>query len=1122
MPDSTELARAPRLINGPSRLSLAALAAAFASLLLAAPALAAPPNDDFADADVLPGAIPATAQGTTVSGTTVDATTEAGQPEAGEAVWYRWTPTVSQTVIFDLCGPGSGSGLQHKVNVYTGAALGSLTPQSPTGSPSSFPCASNAGSAADQESYAVTAGTTYQIAVQPYFFGTPRGFDLRLRTLPPNDNFANRATIAAGPLPISVTGYNVGATAEAGEPLHAGLTPRRTVWYSWTPTTSGFASIQTCGGTTETNLDTVIGVYTDTSPAPALTDLDPEASGDNGCTDSGLNRRSTVSIAYTALTTYYIAVGTKNTGFPDTEYGTFELRIVPPAAPANDNFANRQTLTRSNVGATPVAGTIAGATAEGGEPSHGPVAAHHSAWFRWTPGAGQGGVVAVDTCHTQTQFDAAAAVYTGGAVSGLTPVKKRNQNCGNSTGARVVFNATEGTPYAIAVDGADAGEAGAFGISIHRVPANDYFEDRIALPAGHTSVTEGTTEGGISEPLEPDHAGQPPNESVWYSWTPSSTGRVTIDTCGPSNYDLQLAVYTGASFSAPLTPVTSNDNACGDGDLGSKVSFVAQAGVEYSIAVDATLTPAPGSAAYSFDLAIAPTPANDAFADAQTLSGPLPLTVDGTNRGATEQTDEPDHVDQGFAWSVWYSWTPAAGNYSIDTCQDHHDIFTDTAVSVYTGTALTNLVEIQGNDDGNDAPGCDLGPFDSNESSQLNLNVPAAGTQSGSRWTMRPPPRAKAATSSSRIRSIGPRPANDDFANAEVIPSGNGTVPIQITGNTTGAGAQPGEQGADGFGELPDHPRTGVLQSLSGNSVWFQVDRADHRRVPPGQLRLRAPSYAPTVHTSFTATDRTGREWDCLAPNGLPSGVVVMFDATAGQEYWFAVDYRTEGPFTATLKLADPPNDDFANATPLVPGPGLFNGENFGASVEAGEPIHPAGNNGGRRSIWYRYTPTELVDATFSLCGLDDQFEQHEFPLPFAAIYTGAAVNALTRVTPTRANTDNCNVYRFRASPGTTYRIAVDGVAEDPLFLNLNGVSMGTAQISFTTTPAGSTPDPDPTPDPGPDTDARPHAGSHDLTRHRRPAQCRTRTTTRSPPQTRRRPAGPRSRRSPGRRRTTS
>ena len=376
-PNSTELARAPRLINGPSRLSLAALAAAFASLLLAAPALAAPPNDDFADADVLPGAIPATAQGTTVSGTTVDATTEAGQPEAGEAVWYRWTPTVSQTVIFDLCGPGSGSGLQHKVNVYTGAALGSLTPQSPTGSPSSFPCASNAGSAADQESYAVTAGTTYQIAVQPYFFGTPRGFDLRLRTLPPNDNFANRATIAAGPLPISVTGYNVGATAEAGEPLHAGLTPRRTVWYSWTPTTSGFASIQTCSNwQTETNLDTVIGVYTDTSPAPALTDLDPEASGDNGCTDSGLNRRSTVSIAYTALTTYYIAVGTKNTGFPDTEYGTFELRIVPPAARANDNFANRQTLTRSNVGATPVAGTIAGATAEGGEPSHGPVATH--------------------------------------------------------------------------------------------------------------------------------------------------------------------------------------------------------------------------------------------------------------------------------------------------------------------------------------------------------------------------------------------------------------------------------------------------------------------------------------------------------------------------------------------------------------------------------------------------------------------------------------------------------------------------------------------------------------------------------------------------------------------------
>jgi hypothetical protein len=75
----------------------------------------------------------------------------------------------------------------------------------------------------------------------------------------------------------------------------------------------------------------------------------------------------------------------------------------------------------------------------------------------------------------------------------------------------------------------------------------------------------------------------PAGASVWWSWTASQDGPVTIDTSG-SGFDTRLAVYTGASVSS-LELVAAND----DIDLvirQSRVRFQAAAGTEYQIAVD--------------------------------------------------------------------------------------------------------------------------------------------------------------------------------------------------------------------------------------------------------------------------------------------------------------------------------------------------------------------------------------------------------------------------------------------------------------------------------------------------------------------------------------------------------
>ncbi len=68
----------------------------------------------------------------------------------------------------------------------------------------------------------------------------------RCHAAPANDDFANAQTIAAGSS-FSVTGTDVGATREAFEntPSYPLTDVAYTVWYTWTPTVSGYLQIDT-------------------------------------------------------------------------------------------------------------------------------------------------------------------------------------------------------------------------------------------------------------------------------------------------------------------------------------------------------------------------------------------------------------------------------------------------------------------------------------------------------------------------------------------------------------------------------------------------------------------------------------------------------------------------------------------------------------------------------------------------------------------------------------------------------------------------------------------------------------------------------------------------------------
>ncbi len=403
-------------------------------------------------------------------------------------------------------------------------------------------------------------------------------------TCPANDHFANRIAVAVPVIGSTrTTGSNVGATAETGEPFHARSSSARTsVWWSYTPYSSGPITITTAGS----SFDTVLAIYTGSS-VDALSSV---TSNDDA---GGGTLRSEVTFIGTAGTQYQIAVA----GY-DNATGNIRLNITGGSgagpAPANDDLANRIMIAPHGAifGPRSVTANNTYATAEPGEPLHvnRPVATN-SVWWRYTPATS--GRITIDT--NGSNFNTVLAVYTGGSVRSLSLVAWNDDDPALGRRSKVVFNGVAGTQYQIAVAGGYGNNSGHIRMTVRGGgrydttprPENDNLANRIMIPPhgaifGPRSVTANNTYA-TAEPGEPLHVNRPvATNSVWWRYTPATSGRITIDTNG-SNFNTVLAVYTGSTVSN-LSLVAWNDD---DAALGrrSKVVFNGVAGTQYQIAV---------------------------------------------------------------------------------------------------------------------------------------------------------------------------------------------------------------------------------------------------------------------------------------------------------------------------------------------------------------------------------------------------------------------------------------------------------------------------------------------------------------------------------------------------------
>lgn len=411
--------------SGPrARFSLAAIVAAtILGALLPASVLAAPANDDFANAKVIIGSLPYTH-----SMNPSDATTESNEPEsecagAEATVWYRFTPTSGGVYRVDTMG----SNYNTDIAVFRGTTLANLV---------LIDCNhdidfNDPGLHTSRIAFRATANTRYYFRVNGSG-GTELDLRVRKVSAPGNDNYSSARTISS--LPFRTNADVTNATSQPDEPRSGNCdVARATRWYKYTPATD-----QVVWANTYATLDhdVVLGVYTGSSTTTA----NQIACNDDQWFQGDIIYPSGLTWMAHAGTTYRIQVAGYEGESGDRRETPLNVERVTPEA--NDTFADR-----AEIESLPYTDTVntRRATIEGGEPVPSCFSdVFNTAWYEHT-------AATADSLNAEFQaagggYHPGVAVYslTGSGFGGLSEVA-----CAGS--AAVTFTPVAGTTYVFQV-----------------------------------------------------------------------------------------------------------------------------------------------------------------------------------------------------------------------------------------------------------------------------------------------------------------------------------------------------------------------------------------------------------------------------------------------------------------------------------------------------------------------------------------------------------------------------------------------------------------------------------------------------------------------------------------------
>jgi hypothetical protein len=175
-------------------------------------------------------------------------------------------------------------------------------------------------------------------------------------------------------------------------------------------------------------------------------------------------------------------------------------------------------------------------------------------------------------------------------------------------------------------------------------PVNDACQSAEPVARGSVPFTTlGATTNGPELPVdcESDENRQMFND-VWYSWTASCSGEVTVSTCGSADFDTWIAVYSGGCEGTVVGCNDENDDCTGNTSL---MTFEAVSGETYLVRLGSWSNIGRGSGIFSLTCPGSPADINgDGQVDGADLSQLLggwgqPGVTDINNDGITDGAD---------------------------------------------------------------------------------------------------------------------------------------------------------------------------------------------------------------------------------------------------------------------------------------------------------------------------------------------------------------------------------------------------------------------------------------------------------------------------------------------------
>jgi len=501
-----------------------------------------------------------------------------------------------------------------------------------------------------------------------------------------------------------------------------------------------------------------------------------------------------------------------------------------------------------------------------------------------------------------------------------------------------------------------------FPVELRWKEPNDDFADA-SLVEGDVALVGVSNLHATREPDEPSHGADGLEwrwqQTLWWKYQAKTNGAVYVHAStqnGNDRYPPYLAAYDAGMSRVAGSPPGSNGNFTAFG-------FSIESGQTYYIASASRET----NGLYLYFVTI-PRLTNDDFSGAEPIPE-LPATVLARFGLATVQQGEqwPAEWEGRITQSLWWRLVSPGNGYLVVNVGDPNG----PASSLYVraphlaGSGVAPLPS---------SYGLKTYPVQAGRSYWLALGRHAGGVN----------------PEEAQVSFVSPA-TNDRFAQRLPV-SG---APIRLLLPVDTCTLEVGE---------PAHPGVGHAQVRG--SVWVSWTARSS-----GRVTLSAGGAAQLV--VYHGNSLAG-----LFPLSANGYANCSFTAQTGSTYQIAVIAAKADPALVELSLDQvptPPNDDFADATPVSGIKTRLQGNTWLATREFGEPTHGAYLGGS--SCWWTWRAP--VSGTVRL----HTATPSNRPLAIA-IYSGSQVNSL--MTVPAASQDDGTALEFTAIAGQTYRIAVD------------------------------------------------------------------------------------------------